>query len=109
MRSVGLFDFLRGKPDADPILGNRTAEPSGLEVRPVEGSGAWTSSSTSQVNTFARAGGEPMDPLEPARTLQGAAAPADAIAKLERLAALHQRGALTDAEFAAAKAKLLGS
>ena len=32
----------------------------------------------------------------------------DEIAQLERLAALHQRGALSDDEFAAAKAKLLG-
>lgn len=32
----------------------------------------------------------------------------DALDGLERLAALHQQGALTDAEFSAAKAKLLG-
>jgi hypothetical protein len=40
-----------------------------------------------------------------------AAAPAaagDTTAELERLASLHQSGALTDDEFAAAKAKLLG-
>lgn len=39
-----------------------------------------------------------------------AAAPAeeDPIAKIERLAQLHQAGALTDEEFAAQKAKLLG-
>jgi hypothetical protein len=38
-----------------------------------------------------------------------AAAPAgDTTAELERLAGLHQSGALTDDEFAAAKAKLLG-
>ena len=39
-----------------------------------------------------------------------AAAPAqtDVIAQIEKLAALHQSGALTDEEFAAAKAKLLG-
>jgi multidrug resistance efflux pump len=36
-----------------------------------------------------------------------AAAP-DAAAELERLAQLHQSGALTDEEFAAAKAKVLG-
>lgn len=33
---------------------------------------------------------------------------ADPVAELERLAALQQAGALTDSEFAAAKAKLLG-
>ena len=32
----------------------------------------------------------------------------DVIAQIERLSALHQSGALTDEEFAAAKAKLLG-
>ncbi len=39
-----------------------------------------------------------------------AAAPAtdDVIAQIEKLAALHQSGALTDEEFAAAKKKLLG-
>ena len=33
VRGVGLFDFLRGKPDVDPILGNRDQQPTGLEVR----------------------------------------------------------------------------
>jgi membrane protease subunit (stomatin/prohibitin family) len=37
-----------------------------------------------------------------------APAPADSTAELERLAKLHESGALTDEEFAAAKAKLLG-
>jgi hypothetical protein len=36
------------------------------------------------------------------------AAPADSTAELERLAKLHDSGALNDEEFAAAKAKLLG-
>jgi multidrug resistance efflux pump len=36
------------------------------------------------------------------------AAPSDTTAELERLAQLHQSGALSDEEFAAAKAKLLG-
>ena len=34
--------------------------------------------------------------------------PADSTAELERLATLHESGALNDEEFAAAKAKLLG-
>jgi uncharacterized membrane protein YebE (DUF533 family) len=38
----------------------------------------------------------------------GPAAPADSTAELERLAKLHESGALTDEEFAAAKSKLLG-
>jgi hypothetical protein len=37
-----------------------------------------------------------------------APAPADSTAELERLAKLHESGALNDEEFAAAKAKLLG-
>ena len=36
------------------------------------------------------------------------AAPTDSTAELERLAKLHESGALTDEEFAAAKSKLLG-
>lgn len=39
--------------------------------------------------------------------LQGTAAPRDAVAQLEALAALHERGVLSDEEFAAKKAKLL--
>ena len=37
-----------------------------------------------------------------------ASAPADSTAELERLAKLHESGALTDEEFAAAKSQLLG-
>jgi Short C-terminal domain len=37
-----------------------------------------------------------------------APAPGDSTAELERLAKLHESGALTDEEFAAAKSKLLG-
>jgi hypothetical protein len=39
---------------------------------------------------------------------QAAPAPTDTIAELERLARLHESGALTDQEFAAAKARALG-
>jgi Short C-terminal domain len=39
---------------------------------------------------------------------QPAAPPPDTIAELERLARLHESGALTDQEFAAAKARALG-
>ena len=37
-----------------------------------------------------------------------APAPPDPVADLERLAQLHDRGVLSDAEFAAAKAKIVG-
>lgn len=43
-------------------------------------------------------------PAQPAPVAAGT----DSIAELERLAALKQQGVLTDAEFAAAKAKVLG-
>jgi hypothetical protein len=38
----------------------------------------------------------------------GASRPSDAIERLQKLADLRDRGALTDAEFAAEKAKILG-
>jgi uncharacterized membrane protein YebE (DUF533 family) len=45
----------------------------------------------------------------PPQAAPAAPAPApDSTAELERLAKLHESGALTDEEFAAAKAKLLG-
>ena len=44
----------------------------------------------------------------PAAPAPAAAAPTDSTAELERLAKLHESGALTDEEFAAAKSKLLG-
>jgi len=43
------------------------------------------------------------------RALQGEPPEDDAVADLERLARLHAAGGLTDEEFAAAKAKLLGA
>jgi uncharacterized membrane protein YebE (DUF533 family) len=43
-----------------------------------------------------------------AASAPAAPAPADSTAELERLAKLHESGALNDEEFAAAKAKLLG-
>jgi uncharacterized membrane protein YebE (DUF533 family) len=46
-------------------------------------------------------------PAEPAPAA-AAPAPADSTAELERLAKLHESGALNDDEFAAAKSKLLG-
>jgi hypothetical protein len=51
----------------------------------------------------------PPPPPEPAYAPAPAAAPpSDSIAELERLARLHESGALTDQEFAAAKARALG-
>lgn len=44
----------------------------------------------------------------PAPAPAAAPAPADSTAELERLAKLHESGALTDTEFAAAKSRLLG-
>lgn len=44
----------------------------------------------------------------PAAPAPAPAAPTDSTAELERLAKLHESGALNDQEFAAAKSKLLG-
>jgi len=52
--------------------------------------------------------GRPDQPQTQAAPPEGAA-PASAADQLSRLADLHQQGALTDEEFAAAKAKILGS
>ena len=48
-------------------------------------------------------------PPAPAPQAPAAAAPSPMIDQLNQLAALHQQGVLTDTEFAAAKAKLLGT
>jgi putative oligomerization/nucleic acid binding protein len=50
----------------------------------------------------------PPQPEAPAPAPAAAAPADDTTAELERLAQLHQSGALTDDEFAAAKSKLLG-
>jgi Short C-terminal domain len=49
------------------------------------------------------------DPLLRATPATQETGPASAADELSKLAELHQRGALTDEEFAAAKAKILGS
>jgi hypothetical protein len=52
--------------------------------------------------------GEPAEPAAAQAPAPAATAATDPTAELERLAQLHSSGALTDAEFTAAKAKLLG-
>ena len=134
---MGLFDLFRSKPDEDPILGNRGQQPTGLEVTPVEQGGGGMDPGE-LVRQLQAAGGNPdelvgrlrqmfpdaqisvsessvdasSNPDAAAQMLSSlgfAGTPsADPIAQLERLAALRESGALTDAEFAAAKAKLLG-
>lgn len=100
--------FGHATPEADPILaayrashapGNTPAPSSqsvasaaGLTAPPVPGAPAPTS-----LNLIAG--------IKAARD----AAARDSVDELSKLAELHQRGALTDAEFASAKAKLLGS
>jgi len=51
---------------------------------------------------------EPEQPAEAAPPPPPAAPPVDPIAQLKDLAALHEQGVLTDEEFAAQKAKILG-
>jgi hypothetical protein len=48
-------------------------------------------------------------PAAPSQQVPAAPATSPMLEQLNQLAALHQQGALTDAEFAAAKAKLLGT
>jgi uncharacterized membrane protein YebE (DUF533 family) len=62
-----------------------------------------------QVNEQAQQAYAATQPPPQEAAAPAAAAPADdTTAELERLAQLHQSGALTDDEFAAAKSKLLG-
>ena len=51
----------------------------------------------------------PAAPAPPAPPPAAAPAPASMTDQLSQLATLHQQGALTDSEFAAAKAKLFGN
>jgi hypothetical protein len=61
-------------------------------------------------NRAMQAQGAQTAPTDPAPTPAPAAAPAgdDTISRLQQLASLHDSGALTDEEFAAAKAQVLG-
>ena len=86
---MGLKDWLRGKPEEDPILGGLGQTGSSLQPQPA-----------------------PMQqaPMMGIGTQQAQPAPAqsDPVARLERLASLRDSGAITDDEFTAAKARLLG-
>jgi len=142
---MGLRDWLRGKPEEDPILGAAGREPTGLEpeassatvFRTVSGQGAEGVDPEELSRLLDAAGGDPaeleqrlreMFPGAQISTSESTVVDADAdpelaaqllsslgmsqpdpIAQLERLAALHAGGALSDAEFAAAKARLLGT
>ena len=123
---MGLFSFFRSKPEDDPILGGRDQPPTGLRAETV------TQTVTAHdvdehispgdlVDQLQAAGGDteeltrrlramfPDAQISVSESTVGGAGAADQISQLERLAALRRSGALTDAEFAAAKAKLLGS
>ena len=52
---------------------------------------------------------QPEDQAQPEDQTQYAPAPADPADQIEHLAQLHASGALTDEEFASAKAKIIGS
>ena len=130
---MGLRDWFRGKPEQDPILGG-LGQPTGLEV---EASSATVSSTVfGQPVEGLDPGGDPdelvarLREMFPGAKIDVSESSVDAssnpelaaqvlgslgmgkpdpIAQLERLAALHASGALSDAEFAAAKARLLGT
>jgi membrane protease subunit (stomatin/prohibitin family) len=61
-----------------------------------------------QYNDQAQAAYAQTQAAPPPASAAPAPAPTDSTAELERLAKLHESGALNDEEFAAAKAKLLG-
>jgi hypothetical protein len=138
---MGLRDWLRGKPEQDPILGGleqASAEAhTQVVARSVETPGVEGYDAAELARRLQSAGGDPdrivaelralfpgaqidvsestvrssFDPELAAQMLGSFApqsAPADPIGQLERLAALRASGALTEAEFAAAKARLLG-
>jgi hypothetical protein len=120
---MGLGDWLRGKRMKDPVRGT---DPTRVkvecdEVRSHEDRIAEQAEAVAaQMNNGgSSAGNELVDQLRAAfpgaeitvsshtpnlADLTGG----DSIERLERLAALHRSGALTDEEFAAAKARLLG-
>ena len=130
---MGLRDWFRGKPEADPILGGLGQQPTGLEVEASASTGFDPAEFSRQLQA---AGGDPDELVARLREMfpdaqfsvsessidassnPGLAAQlfgspaigqADPVAALERLAALHASGALSDEEFAAAKARLLGT
>ena len=138
---MGLRDWLRGKPEHDPILGGleqASAEAhTQVVARSVETPGVEGFDAAELARRLQSAGGDPdrivaelkalfpgaqidvsestvrssSDPELAAQMLSSFApqsASADPIGQLERLAALRESGALTEAEFAAAKARLLG-
>jgi hypothetical protein len=55
-----------------------------------------------------QAAAAPPPPAPPAPEAQSGGGATDRIAQLQQLASLHESGALTDEEFAAAKAQVLG-
>src|SRR5215217_8096000 len=118
---MGLRDWLRGKREEDPILGGLGRTGSSLQPQPAPMRqtpqmqagdqmfpGASIDVSDSMVQGM-------FDPQQAAMmgigTLQAQPAPAqsDPVDRLERLASLRDSGAITDDEFSAAKARLLGS
>lgn len=90
------------------MAGKKMAQHAASGAQPEQGAGAAGTAGT-------QAAGQPGGP-DPA-TAGGTGAAGDTAAaggapmadQLQQISALHQQGALTDAEFAAAKAKLLGS
>jgi hypothetical protein len=117
---MGLRDWLRRKPDADPILGDRAQPVAAVEA--VAGTDPVEIAALAQ--TLLGSGGPPEAFADELRRLfpdaqitvansetigaGGSPAAGDPVSALERLAELHASGALTDEEFALAKARLLG-
>lgn len=71
--------------------------------------GAAISHHRSTKNAEAQQAAEPQEAAPPAEPAQYAPPPVDPAAEIEHLSQLHDSGAITDEEFAAAKAKVLGA
>jgi putative oligomerization/nucleic acid binding protein len=92
--------LLRGVVRTAAVAGTATAVSNRVSHRQAE---RWGYNSPAQPSAgYAQ---EPAPPPPPAP----AAPPADPIAQLKELATLREQGVLTDAEFAAQKAKILGT
>ena len=94
--------LLRGVARTAVVAGTATAVSNRVSRRQAQ---RWSDQEPQYYDEPQRGYDEPPPPPPPPAP---AAAPADPIAQLKELAALKEQGVLTDAEFAAQKAKILG-
>ena len=97
--------LLRGMARTAVVAGTATAVSNRVSRRQAE---RWQQQDTAQYGSQQQYAEPQYAEPPPPAPVPAAAAPAGATAELERLANLRGQGMLTDEEFAAAKAKLLG-